>query len=259
MSEETINRGQGSADDAFQDCYKILNLDKNASSGDIKKAYHSLKQTYHKGNEALYSLLDGDDVHHHLAAIEKAYQILIDLSRRVAHDRELLSRKLAKPEYLALQVRDVLAQRSEPGKVAEKVDVPVVTDAQEITASPAESHATNIQSFKLSLSARNASSPGIREKVAQILEGYEPLDGETLRKIREIVGVSLDEIQEQTKISRYNIDAIENNHFDRLPQLVYVKGLLRSYLRFLGVPDYDSVVQTYVTRLGEWKKLKKAQ
>jgi cytoskeleton protein RodZ len=52
--------------------------------------------------------------------------------------------------------------------------------------------------------------------------------------------------------------AIESNRFDRLPQAVYVKGFLRSYFRYLGVPEAEKLIAAYSQRLIDWQASKKS-
>lgn len=59
--------------------------------------------------------------------------------------------------------------------------------------------------------------------------------GEILRKAREEKGVSLAEVENETKIRRKYIAALESNDFDVLPGKIYVKGFLRNYARYLGL------------------------
>jgi cytoskeletal protein RodZ len=78
-------------------------------------------------------------------------------------------------------------------------------------------------------------------------------DGSILVRLREVAGVSQQEIQERTKISLEYIRGMENNRFDRLPQVVYVKGFMRSYLRYLNVPGLEKIVTAYAARLEAWQ------
>ncbi|HBX22494.1 MAG TPA: helix-turn-helix domain-containing protein [Desulfotomaculum sp.] len=68
--------------------------------------------------------------------------------------------------------------------------------------------------------------------------------GEKLRNAREENGITLTEVENETKIRRKYIVALENEDFDVLPGKVYVKGFLRNYARFLGV-DGDALIVEY--------------
>jgi cytoskeletal protein RodZ len=59
--------------------------------------------------------------------------------------------------------------------------------------------------------------------------------GTRLRLAREERGLSLAQVEEETKIRRRYLAALEENRFDVLPGRVYAKAFLRTYARFLGL------------------------
>lgn len=59
--------------------------------------------------------------------------------------------------------------------------------------------------------------------------------GEMLKAAREAKGVSLTEAEEETKIRKRYLEALENEEYDVIPGLVYAKGFLRTYAGFLGL------------------------
>lgn len=60
--------------------------------------------------------------------------------------------------------------------------------------------------------------------------------GSLLRRTREAKGISLEEASRITRIGKNYLLDIEENHFEKLPNLAYVKGFLRSYAAFLELP-----------------------
>lgn len=68
--------------------------------------------------------------------------------------------------------------------------------------------------------------------------------GDLLRKTREAKGLSLEQVEEATKIRHAYLQALEEEAFDRLPAAVYVKGFLKNYALFLGL-DPSSTLQLY--------------
>ena len=59
--------------------------------------------------------------------------------------------------------------------------------------------------------------------------------GARLRAAREARGLTLAQVEEETKIRRRYLAALEENRFDVLPGRVYAKAFLRTYARFLGL------------------------
>ncbi len=60
--------------------------------------------------------------------------------------------------------------------------------------------------------------------------------GEELRVAREERGISLGEAARQTCIGISYLEALEADRYEQLPNPAYVKGMIRSYARILGVP-----------------------
>jgi len=73
--------------------------------------------------------------------------------------------------------------------------------------------------------------------------------GRRLRARREELGLSLEEVQAETKIRRKYLEALEAGDESRIPGAVYLKGFLRSYANFLGLDGWE-LVREYRT----WKE-----
>ena len=61
--------------------------------------------------------------------------------------------------------------------------------------------------------------------------------GESLRRERELRGVTLQEIAASTKIGVSMLQAIEDDRLDKLPQGLFVRGFVREYARFLALDE----------------------
>jgi cytoskeletal protein RodZ len=59
--------------------------------------------------------------------------------------------------------------------------------------------------------------------------------GEILQRARLTQGLSLDQVEQATHISRRYLEALEQEHFSVLPAPVYARGFLRTYASFLGL------------------------
>ena len=61
--------------------------------------------------------------------------------------------------------------------------------------------------------------------------------GSSLRRERELRGVTLQEISASTKIGVSMLQAIEEDRLDKLPQGLFVRGFIREYARFLALDE----------------------
>lgn len=63
--------------------------------------------------------------------------------------------------------------------------------------------------------------------------------GGMLREERERQGLTIETVVERTKISRRNLQAIEDGRQEDLPHPVYSKGFIRNYARLLNIDDKE--------------------
>ncbi len=77
--------------------------------------------------------------------------------------------------------------------------------------------------------------------------------GQILKKTREEKNISLDEIQESTKIQRRYLEAIERGNFHMLPGHFYVRAFIKSYAEAVGL-DADQLFEQYEGELPDFQK-----
>ncbi len=63
--------------------------------------------------------------------------------------------------------------------------------------------------------------------------------GSRLRRAREARGLTLEDAERDTRISRRYLQALENEEFDVIPAPVYARGFLRSYSQYLGLDPQE--------------------
>lgn len=70
--------------------------------------------------------------------------------------------------------------------------------------------------------------------------------GTLLRREREKRGLSLEQLSERIRVRPQFLDAMENEHWDRLPSYGFVKGFMRAYAQALGL-DPERILSLYET------------
>ena len=68
--------------------------------------------------------------------------------------------------------------------------------------------------------------------------------GHILREARETRGLTLAEVQEETRINTKFLEALESGQYELLPTAVHVRGFLRNYARFLHL-DPEPLLHRY--------------
>ena len=253
--------------------YDLLQVDASATKTRVREAYIRLKHTYSSQSQALYSLLDDEDARRSMAQVEEAFKILNDDIARKDYDDKLNSSGLlpqptATPESYSNDpfggtgdfnvspakervefMRSRRAEADQPAWTQPEIEPLGAHPTQSTMMKTPKEYAST---FKVTYKAH---SPGMKELIDELLAAApEKGDGTLYRKIREMLDVSETEVQTRTRISLDYIRAIESNSFERLPALVYVRGFLKSYLQYLGVPDPKAIVEAFSERVQAWQK-----
>jgi len=77
--------------------------------------------------------------------------------------------------------------------------------------------------------------------------------GQYLRKNREASQIPLESVSGVTRISLFNLQALERDDFHLLPSEPFILGYLRSYAKFIHL-DPDKVIAGYRRQMEEKKK-----
>ena len=262
--------------------YEILNIEPHATRLEIREAYLRLKSAYDSGSAALYSLIPDEEARVLLHEMETAFQVLSDDVTRRSYDITLglggsgplsasaglgfESHRASPPPHadrLIYAQESLRAERlsSFGAHAPERSDY--YGNSPEINSLGRDMAATSVQTSRsqlpvVKLKAEKCDDRSLGDQMLQLLEGADLADGELYKKLRELAGVSQDEMQDRTKISVGYLLALESNRLDRLPQAVYVKGFLRSYFRYIGAPHAEKMVEAFAAKLTQWQAQNRA-
>lgn len=78
--------------------------------------------------------------------------------------------------------------------------------------------------------------------------------GQELRRERELRGISLREIADQTKINIRFLEALENDKLDILPGTFFIKAIIREYAKSIGLEEHAALNKYYETSLTQEKE-----
>lgn len=200
--------------------YEMLDLQPNAVPYEIRHAYNAAMQLYQPGSLVSYSFFSEKERREILALIEKAYQTLINDQLRKEYDDELVRRgEIEAKEETAPEVKKpVSVFHISRGPTARTVFVS--SDA---------------------LKDRISQSQVIKDILAQSV-----LSGQDLKQIRTELGLTIEQIAEETKIRVNHIQSIEEGQAQNLPQAVFLKGFVKSYLKCLGLESVDELSARYM-------------
>ena len=241
--------------------YRILAVDSYADFEEVKAAYEDLSALLMPDSLAIYSLMSEVEISRRRSELEEAYRTLGDPQRRAAYDRASGEQSIVKNDLsTALRSQDPDTEDShQSDSVVEKEQQQ--SAILESNARESKKELTQKYVEKKVLASKKRSGTGSTDsgprRLFPTLELVDPADaeytGSLLRRFRESAGATIADIAEITKINKHYIVAIENEIYDDLPTLVYVRGFILEYARVLGLnPTW--VAGSYLEKYRRHKK-----
>jgi DnaJ-class molecular chaperone len=203
--------------------YQILNVPGSATAIEVRRAYLDTLEIYKEDSIATYSLFSSGQREALLQAIGRAFDTLINESKRAAYDRMLIDSGQVDPAFFT-------------GPAAEK---------------PATHSISRGMSREKSLSLwvqKKSENQEIKSLIEQVLS-KEMISGQDLKRLRQAMGIDVNEIYTITRISSSILEMIEADRFEELPAEIYLKQFLRSYAEMLQI-DPQPVVEGYLRSMG---------
>jgi curved DNA-binding protein CbpA len=210
--------------------YDVLELTPDATPQEIRSAYLRLKSSYGKDNIAHYTVFSREETETMLANIENAYLTLSNPERRRNYDQGQGFHEGQAPQSFTF------------GGDTSSTAAPMLGQGGMESAS---SLASMTLRPNPSSSVESSSSGSDLDSVIQNEQNW---TGAALRRVREAKRITLEDLSDYTRISRSYLQALEEEDFNKLPALVYVRGFLQQVSRRLKLPG-DTVSIAYLARL----------
>lgn len=201
--------------------YELLEVAFDASPFEVHQAYKEMTQLYHDDSLASYSFFSREEREEILAKLDEAYSTLMDEKRRSRYDQLLIERGILEK---ATQYQ------------GDRIKSGPMYDAKRVATNTA-------LRIRERLKPVVSSNPVIQEILAN-----DVLSGRDLKKIRDELGISLEEISELVKVRVVYLHAIEDDQFKKTPSRIFLKGFLRAYAQCIGL-DADVVASRYLKRI----------
>lgn len=204
-----------------QTLYEVLEIDPGASDEEIRRAHRRAKDIYADDSMVVCGLFTPERLAVVQDRIEKAHDTLLDPDKRKALDLKLFP--------------DGIPARPTPASG-------IITSA---TGSTGPAPALGGGS-----AGRERDATPLKVKVELPEPPITPdteFTGDLLRALREARGIELIEISQKTKVGAGHLRAIEEERWSAMPALVYLRGFLVEYARFMRL-DVNQVTRTYLAR-----------
>ncbi|MBI5945697.1 MAG: DUF4115 domain-containing protein [Chloroflexi bacterium] len=138
---------------------------------------------------------------------------------------------------------------------AEALILPVEAEQLEVSVEPKTGLLSKFESLFRSRIVKKESKPEpVVEQAAPQFIPTQPADiifaeiGAQLRARREMISLTVDEIERHTKLRAVFVKALEEGAFDRLPSSVQTRGMLANYAAFLDL-DSDAILLRFADGL----------
>jgi len=201
--------------------YEMLEIPVNASPFEVSQGYKEALSIYHEDSLITYSFFDDHERDLILKRIEEAFLTLIDHKKRTNYNSMLVNegkvdsktftedKKKPIPLFQSNKVKNKELLTKKIDKKIEKKDIRMMSDE---------------------------------------LFSKEIISGIDLKKLRESLGIDLEEVFEITRINVTILKAIEENQFEKLPPLIYLKNFLKTYAEILKL-DSNLIVDGYIKNM----------
>lgn len=210
-----------------QNYYNLLDISPNASFEEVRSAYDQAMSIYSTDSIPTYSLFTQKERKLLLSRLTEAYKTLTNSQLRKEYNHSLIEKGELSPKEIGSSLPE--DSNIDKGKL------------QEVSAE------SLIQKEEIE---ENEHPPFDRS--LDLFDNQISVTGKRIKMIRTTKEISLEEIYKKTNIPQKTLENIEEERFEKLPALVYLKGFLKTYAKILQV-DQIEMVDGYMKRYLEWK------
>lgn len=210
-----------------QNYYKLLGVSPKASFEEVQSAYDQAVGIYSTDSIATYSLLTQEERERILSRLVDAYKTLTNSRLRREYNHSLIENGELSPQ---------------------EIGFPSLEDSNGVKGKLREVSVESLIQIEESSDKENQpSDPNL-----DLFEEQTSVTGKSIKMLRTAREISLEEIYRRTNIPKKTLEDIEEENFEELPALVYLKGFLKAYAKMLDV-NQTQMAEGYVKRYLEWK------
>ena len=209
-----------------QNYYVLLGVSPKASFEEVQSAYDEAVSIYSNDSISTYSLFTQEEREQILARLVDAYKILTNSQLRKEYNQILVEKGELSPQKIGFSSLEETAVPK--GKLRE----------------------VSVESLIQEEKSENLNQTS--DTTLDLFNGYTSVTGKSIKMLRLAREITLEEVYRKTNIPKQTLKDIEEEHFEKLPALVYLKGFLKAYAGALTV-NQAQMVDGYVKRFLEWK------
>lgn len=220
--------------------YEIFGLDKGTTTVAFGNRYKELKEFYKSSHYFMRGLMNEKELFVYNQLLDHIIAVMKEPELRREYDMELTERLLSLKSSLpdTFDLQEIVRRYNK--QLKNKVTKIVPQDVFGRKAVVSSSHITVD-----------------KEVLASVIATMRDIEigGNEIRKIREAIGMSAQVLSDRTRISRFILVSIEDETFDVLPAVTYVRGFLNSISKTLKLDKEfaEKVLMDYISRMKKAK------
>jgi DnaJ-class molecular chaperone len=210
-----------------QNYYTLLGISPEATFEEVRSAYDQAMGIYSADSIATYSLLTREERERMLSRLVDAYKTLTNSQLRKEYNSFLVEKGELCPQEMGFS--SLGDSDTAKGKLRD-VSVESLVQREERTENENQPSGDNLD----------------------LPDNLTSVTGRDIKMLRIAGDISLEEVYRKTNIPKKTVEDIEEENFENLPALVYLKGFLKTYAKILNINE-DQMVDGYIERFLEWK------
>lgn len=214
--------------------YDILEVSTSATQHDILLAYQKAMLTYSGNNMAIRSAFSESELAELKKIVEEAFLVLSNQNYRNIYEQRLNAKTYSDSDITFNAIKSSTEVTDQANAVEKLIQKHAQLQAQK--AKPVQVDEQFEEDAEFEVEIKNC----------------EEWTGEFLKKVREYKKISIDTLQESTKINPWYIRSIEIMDFKNLPATVFVRGYVIQLAKELGLNEKvvaDSYMKIYKEKL----------
>ncbi len=216
--------------------YEILEVSTTATQHDILLAYQKAKLTFSNSNMAIRSAFSGEELQELLKLVDEAFLVLSNQNYRHVYEQRLNTKSYSESDITFDGIKH-FTQDIDPKNTVEKL---------------IQKHSAMAQKSEPVATEPVVEATPVDETFAQEIHAQTEWSGDFLKKVREYKKISIDKLQESTKVNPWYLKALETMDVKNLPAQVFVRGYVIQMAKELGLNEKnvaDSYMKIYKSKL----------
>lgn len=214
--------------------YDILEVSPTATQHDILLAYQKAKATYSNENTAIHSAFSSDELLELKKLVDEAFLVLSHQDYRQVYEQRLNTKSYSGSDITFNAIKDFSKDVDRSNTVDKLIQKHNMMNIQKLDEPK--------KSFKDEMDNDFESE----------VKNQTQWSGEFLKKVREYKKISIDKLQESTKVNPWYLKSLETMDFKNLPATVFVRGYVIQMAKELGLNEKnvaDSYMKIYKEKL----------